>query len=351
MLETVAEVWPEMPSGLCVTPAGRIFLSFPRWLDRRAFTVAELVDGRLHPYPDATTNQIDVRDAVHRLFSVQSVVATDDETVWALDAGRPMYLPAIPGAAKLVEIDARANRIRRVYAIPPGIARLRTYLNDVRIDPARGAAGTAYISDSGTLLSRCGIIVIDLATGRKLRRLDGHPSVQPRLGVVPVIEGRRLAYRLPFVPLGLPYQNGVDGIACDPSGTSVYYCPLSSRTLYRVDAAALADPAASDDDVACTIVDAGTKPVSDGLESDAAGTLYTGDLENRRLVARNGRDWTTLVQDPALLWIDSLCATGGYLYATVNQIERLAPFNGLRDRRKPPYRIVRTALPARDRIV
>ena len=182
--ELVQALWPEMPSGVAVTPGGRIFLSFPRWLDRRAFTVAELVDGELVPFPDAISNYIDVRDAARRLFSVQSVVAQGDATLWVLDSGRPHYVPALPGAAKLLEIDLATRRIGRTYEIPLGAARLRTYLNDVRFDFRRGAAGTAYITDSGTLLSRCGLIVVDLATGRKIRRLDGHPSVQPRLDVV-----------------------------------------------------------------------------------------------------------------------------------------------------------------------
>jgi sugar lactone lactonase YvrE len=348
MLELVASIWPEMPSGIAVTSSGRIFLSFPRWLDRRAFTVAELVDGALVPFPSQTHNEIDVFDAAHRLFSVQSVVASDDaDTIWALDAGRPMYAPAIDGAAKLVEIDLASRRFKRIFVVPHGIARRRTYLNDVRFDMTRGPAGTAYVTDSGTLLSPCAIIVIDLATGRKLRRLDGHPSMQPRLGAIPNIEGRRLLYRAPILTrVGAPYLNGADGITLDPTGAYVYYCPLNSRSLYRVDADVLADPRAADADVARMIVDVGVKPISDGLESDADGRIYAGDLEGHRIACgRPFEPWRTLVEDPWILWTDSMSVAGGYLYFTVNEIERMAPFNGLRDERKGPYRIFRVPLP------
>jgi hypothetical protein len=50
----------------------------------------------------------------------------------------------------------------------------------------------------------------------------------------------------------------------------------------------------------------------------------------------------TLVHDPRVLWPDTLSlAADGYLYFTVNQIERQPPFNYGVDLRKRPYVLFR----------
>ncbi len=51
-----------MPTGVTVAPNGRIFVNFPQWGDQAPFTVAELVDGKAVPYPDAATNRPDPAD-------------------------------------------------------------------------------------------------------------------------------------------------------------------------------------------------------------------------------------------------------------------------------------------------
>src|SRR5271165_260900 len=152
-----AELWGEMPSGISVGPDGRKFLCFPRWFDRVPFTVGELLGtddekrANVVPYPNHSVNQLDLFDPVHHFISVQSVEVEDENTLWVLDAGRPWFIPALPGAAKLVEVDLRHAAVRRVYDVPYSIARPFSYLNDVRFDFKRGARGTAYITDSATL--------------------------------------------------------------------------------------------------------------------------------------------------------------------------------------------------------
>lgn len=41
-----------MPTGVTVTETGRIFINFPRWGDDAPYTVAEIKQGHLVPYPD-----------------------------------------------------------------------------------------------------------------------------------------------------------------------------------------------------------------------------------------------------------------------------------------------------------
>jgi sugar lactone lactonase YvrE len=342
--EVVAELWPHMPSGVTVAPDGRIFLCFPRWFDAVPFTVAELVDGKLVAYPSRDANRVALFDPTHHLLSVQSVVATDEHTLWLLDTGRPYFFPAIAGATKLIRVNLDTNAFERIYVIPPGIRKMGTYLNDVRFTRSNGVDVTAFITDSATL-STSALIVIDLATGRKLRRLENDRSVREDASVAPRIEGELLRLRFPF-NISFPYGNGADGIALSPDQATLYYCPLTSRRLFSIDAVALADPARSAADLAALVCDLGEKGVSDGLECGADGTVYATDLEDMQILQRTpAGSWTTLVGDPRMLWTDTLSiARGGYLYFTCTQIHRAWPFWAGRDRRKEPYWLLRVPI-------
>jgi hypothetical protein len=48
-----------MPTGVSVSHSGRIFVNFPRWDDPVDFTVAELREEKLHPYPNAEMQRTD----------------------------------------------------------------------------------------------------------------------------------------------------------------------------------------------------------------------------------------------------------------------------------------------------
>lgn len=344
-VQLVASLPGSMPSGVTRAPGGRTFLCFPRWVDAVPFTVGELLpSGAVVPFPDPERNRMSLCDPVHHFISVQSVNATADGTLWVLDSGRPYFTPAVPGAAKLVEVDLASGALRRIYVVPYGVARLRTYLNDVRIARTYGARGTAFITDSG-MPGNGALIAINLATGSKLRRLDGHPTVNPDPAVRPVIENELLELRFPL-GLRFPYRQGADGIALSQDERTLYYCPLTSRRLFSVDAAVLADPSRSDDDVAKTVRDLGEKCVSDGLECDAAGNVYASDLENRQILCRtpDGR-WSTFARDPRMLWTDTLSVgDDGYLYFTANQVHRMWPYHAGRDLRRPPYAVLRAQL-------
>jgi sugar lactone lactonase YvrE len=82
---------------------------------------------------------------------------------------------AVRGAPKLVRIDLEHDEVVRTILFEPDVALPTTYLNDVRFDLRRGAAGTAFITDSADGGSN-GIIVADLDTGESWRRLHDHPS-------------------------------------------------------------------------------------------------------------------------------------------------------------------------------
>lgn len=335
--EVVAEITQSMPTGVTVADDGRIFVSFPRWGDDVAFTVAEVVDGVPVPYPSAGVNRWtpDDENAAARLISVQSVVVDPAGALWLLDTGAPEFGPFIPGGAKLVQVDLATNQIVRVLHPAPESVTPTTYLNDVRFDFSRGEAGYAYVTDSQPTGA---LVVFDLATGESWSRLRGHVSTQAVDQFRAVVQG--------VVREG--YKVGADGIAISSDGSRIYYCPLSSRRLYSVDAEALLDRGRDDDDVAQTVTDHGDKGASDGMESDDNGALYVTAYEHSAVLKRD-RDgaWSTVFHGRNLLWPDTLAlAADGYLYLSVNQLPRSPLFNGGADERVPPYLILRKEIGA-----
>jgi sugar lactone lactonase YvrE len=340
--ETVADFYTQMPTGVTVSQAGRVFVNYPRWGDPVEFTVAEIVNGAAVSYPNREINRLDPTRPADTLVSVQSVVVDPRDRLWLVDTGSIERNPVLPGGPKLVGIDLQQNQIAKTIAFPPDVALPTTYLNDVRFDLRRGAAGMAFLTDSSAQGPN-GIVVVDLDSGSSWRRLHDHPSTKAEPAFVPIVEGEPLMVR----PLDAPpsyLSTGSDGIAISADGERLYYTPLASRHLYSVSVSALIDPAASDDAVAATVVDHGERAgASDGLESDAQGRVYVTDYEHqaiRRLLPDG--TYETVVADPRLRWPDTLAlARDGYLYVTANQLHLQPLYQGGQDRRQPPYQLFR----------
>ena len=354
MLEPVAYFNGAMPTGVTVSQKGRIFVNFPKWGDEVPFTAAEVKDGKAVAYPDEAMNQTtDTHDvaadnaaAATALVSVQSVVVDPANRLWILDTGSPMFQPTKYGGPKLVCVDLETNQVIKKILFPQNVALPTTYLNDVRFDLRRGKEGIAYITDSAQNGPN-GIIVVDLASNESWRRLNDHPSTKAEdlQTFLPIVEGR------PFLvkeqengPMKLAANMGSDGIAISATGERLYYCPLASRKLYSVSTDALSDRSVDDPYVSNTVKDEGDKGgASDGLESDAEGRIYVTNYEHNAIMRRNPNgEWETVVQDPRLLWPDTLSlASDEYLYVTANQLHRQARFHNGRDMRKKPYTLFR----------
>jgi sugar lactone lactonase YvrE len=219
---------------------------------------------------------------------------------------------------------------------PASVAGPTAMLNDVRIDLGKGAAGTAFLTDS-SMEGPNGLVVVDLATGKAMRRLNDHPTTRPQPDLVVMSEGMPLILRKgPHT--GQPYRVGADGIALDADGHHLYYRPLTSHHLYRVSTDQLADPRASDAQVAATIEDLGDLGfASDGLLADAQGRLYLTDYEHNAIHRRDATGAIeTVALDPQLVWPDSLAMTpGGTLVCTATQIDRGPLLRGTDQRVRP----------------
>ncbi|MGW0503171.1 L-dopachrome tautomerase-related protein [Micromonospora sp. NPDC003241] len=348
-LELVHAFTGPMPTGVSVSHTGRIFVNFPRWGDEVPATVVELRDGAEVPYPDPEWNRPAGDDDAGAFVSVQSIVVDPADRLWVLDTGSPMFQPTRPGGPKLVRVDLATDTVAQVITFPPDVALPTTYLNDVRFDLRRGAAGIAYVTDSAVAGAN-GIIVVDLDTGASWRRLHEHPSTKPEplSRFRPVVEGRPFLERPADGP-PKPVTIGSDGIAISADGTRLYYCALASRQWYSVATEALVDVSLGEDEVAATVRHEGDKGTgSDGLESDDAGRIYLTSYEHNAVLRRR-RDggYETVVHDPRLLWPDTMSvAVDGHLYVTANQLHRQATYHRGEDLRRKPYALFRTRIDA-----
>ena len=337
VLETVASIEGQMPTGIAVSNDARIFLSFPHWTDPIGFTVAELKDGRLTPYPDEAFNQ--------SLTSVQSVYVDAKNHLWLLDSGNVNFGLVAPNAAKLIEFDLVANQVITTITFPQDVVAPRSYPNDVRIDLGRGNKGMAFITDSSSEGANS-IVVVDLATKKSWRKLNDHTSVKADPAFLAFVESQPVYRDSSGGNSRKPLAGGVDGIALSSDAKRLFYCPLGSRHLYSVAVDALVDEHVPDTEVAKTIVDHGDKGASDGLETDDKNRVYATNYETNAIVRRNADGFLeTVVADPRLLWPDTLSVSAdGYLYVTANQLHRQAMFHGGLDQREKPYAIFRVKI-------
>lgn len=331
-------------TGVTVSEDGRIFVNFPRWTEDAPVSVAELVDGRPVPYPDEEWNawrnarqgQVSPED---HFVCVQSVVADRRGSLWVLDPAAPNSERIIEGGPKLVRIDLATDAVTQVIAFGEDVALQGSYLNDVRLSPD---GAHAYITDSG---ARGAIVVVDLASGRARRRLDGHASTQPEADVVVQVDGGELRR-----PDGRAPMFAADGIALSADGRHLYWQALTGRTLYRIETEALH---AADDgaDLGARVERVGVNGVADGLYIASDGHMYVTALEEnalkRRDLAGDGA-LVTVVQDSRLRWPDTLSeGPDGAIYVTASHIQDSAWFKTRLDPqlRTELFRIAKGDLP------
>ncbi|MGI8743274.1 MAG: SMP-30/gluconolactonase/LRE family protein [Bryobacteraceae bacterium] len=307
-------------TGITISNSGRLFVNFPRWSDYYVNAVIEILpNGSTKPFPDESWNRWDGKqNAAGKAFvCVQSVVVDDTDTFWVLDPAAPLFGPVVTGGAKLVQIDLKSNSVTRVIAFGPEVAKSDSYLNDVRFDTQRKIA---YITDSGSP----GIVVVDLASGKARRTLDGHPSTKLQPGVDIKINGKSVRDAS-----GKPPSFNSDGIALSADREYLYYQALTGATLYRIKTSVLRDANANPDAVGAAVETvAQTFPV-DGMWMDKKGRLYLSGL-NQGAILRRSPDGRieTVAADPRIQWPDTFSeGSDGTIYFTTSHIQEMPRYN------------------------
>lgn len=226
-------------------------------------------------------------------------------------------------------------------------------LNDLRFDLRENATesgqGIVYFSDESAE-GRNGIVVLDLGTGKSWRQLDHHPSMLGAYGVVPSYQGR------PFYQwtAGSPYKHltqGCDGIQLDPTGSILYYSPLTSDYLYSIETKYLRDHSSVTSSQAANnnVKNLGQRGGNaNGFEADSNGLIYQGIPEHNAVYVYDPATLRTdpFIRDPRIIWPDGLSiAEDGYLYIIINQLPYQPMWNNGTDYRQYPGTILRAKLP------
>lgn len=242
-LEPVFSFYDAMPTGVTISEKRRIFVNFPKWGDEVKFTVGEIKNNKLVPYPDLKTNRV------------------------------------------------------------------------------------------------------DLCSGRAVRRLNGYASTSADPKFLAKVEGEILLNRDAKGNTS-EITIGADGIAISEDGKKLYYCPLASRDLFAIKTKYLRDESIKDCNLCSYVEYLGEKGASDGLITDAKGTLYAGDYENNsiRKITKDG-EMATILHSQCLLWPDTFTiGCDGYLYVIANQLHRQARYHYGKDMREKPYSLFKICI-------
>jgi sugar lactone lactonase YvrE len=338
--EIVAEFYGPGPSGIAITPDGRIFVGFPRHADNhRKATLAELKNGTVIPYPTAAISLPSDAAPEHKLVSIHGMTTDSLGRLWAIDDGKMAGHPIAPGAAKVIGIDPKTDRVIANIVLTAPAMRPDSHMNDLRVDLTHGAKGTVYIADSSFGTSPA-LVVVDIATGHQRRVLAGHPSTQAEKGFLAVLEGRPLRYD----PAHQTFPGGgADSITLSADSTLLYYSPLTSRRLYSIPTALISNFDATEAKLAAGVVDHGEKVMTDGLATDAEDRIYLTAGEHDAIMRRDpDGNVEVIVRDPRIIWPDGIFVTGTHVYCTLGQWNRLPGFNGGRELRQQPYLLIRS---------
>jgi len=302
-LELVAESQNRW-TGIGISRKGRIFVCFPRWSPQVPVSVGEIVGGAVKPFPDEGWNSwTDGGPSTNLFVCVQSVVVDDEDHLWILDPASPYLQGVVDEGARIYKFELEGNTLVRSYSIPSPVAPRQSYLNDIRVDTA---SRTAYITDSGL----GAIVVVDLGSGKSIRRLDNHFSTKAELDRI-TVEGAPVEAKI-----------HADGISLSPDGKYLYYQALCARHLYKVPAKDLRDASIPEDLLESRVEQAGEVGVNDGILGDRYGNIFLSGLESNSINMLTAEDrLIPIVQDRRIQWPDTFSMDpGGTVYFSVAQL-------------------------------
>lgn len=339
--ETLTEVarLPWLCNAVALTQDSRMFVGLPRWpTNEQSPSVAEVMpDGSLKPFPGGDWNDWESgKPTADAFVCVNAIHIFDDDTLWVVDQGSPFFGPQIDREAhKVLQFDTRTGKLLRKFVfdetvLPPGAS-----LNDLRLD-----AENAYFTDSGA----GAIVIVNLKTGRMLRRLAGDPSTKASVNRPPYGEnGQPLQHAD-----GTVLQVNSDPIEISPDGKWLYFQPLTGP-LYRVPTRSLRDTKLSEAELGHQVEFVYDTPPLTGTAIDSAGNLYLAEMNRPRVtVYTPDRRLVVLAEDDRLWGPDAMIISKQRdLYIPVPQTGRLAGNRGPggKDGVARPYKIYRLRLP------
>lgn len=337
-LEVVASFDKAQPIGVSVSAKNRLFVSFPH-REPYLFGMTEIVEGKMKPYPNHKW-QLTMGNEQKHYVNVQDIYVDTNDHLWILDS-KPAASNSIFGNApnnadeqegkfKLIRFDLSNDSLMQVYNFE-GLNKSRSALNDVRVDTDKDLA---YLSDPG----QAGIVVLDLKTGSSRTLLTNSKFTLSDRSIVLSYEGKEMRDNE-----GNPFSSNINGIALTKDNKWFYFKPINAMNLYRIETKYLADKNLRDIELVDKIETVAEVGVTHGLVTDVVGNVYlTNSLDYAiRRITPEGKI-ELIVQDPRLLWPDSLgVGADGYLYFSCAQMQLLPQWNGGEDKAQYPFQVYR----------
>ena len=309
-VETVFSSQDIRPGNLALTSNGRLFISMNPLVSPKTKVFELNTDGENSAvgYPN-------------------EAYATGDNSVFKgvigirADSKGSLYLLDML-AKEFVIWDTKTEKLVKKIPLPADAVVSTSFLQDFIIDEKHNRLIIADMTQ-GDLKSAPipAFIVVDIETGTTKRMAKSHPSMMPE------VEG----------------GFALNPIAIDPNFEYVYFGALNGRTIYRVPAASFDD----DEKLKSDIKKFGTKSFCDGMAVDSNENVYITNIEKTEIGVFNKKDgFKTLATLPkGQSWPDGLyVANDGYVYGTVDQLNRTAALNKGEDISTGPYLVIRTPL-------
>ena len=314
----------------------RLFAGLPRWPgNEKTPSIGEIMpDGSLKPFPGGAWNTwAPGQPGAHALVKINTIHIFDDDTLWAVDQGSSECSDG--NGKKVLQFDTRTGKVLRNITFGPDILPPGADLNDLRLD-----AGHAYFTDSGA----GAIVVLDLKTGKAIRRLAGHPSTKAHPERRPMGEGGTAL----MAADGSDLVVNSDPIELSPDGRWLYYQPLTGP-LWKVDTVALRDPKISEQELAKYVHFVYDTPPLTGTAIDSAGNLYFAEMDRPRITVLSPDGALRVLAEDVLLWNPDamIISNRRELYVPIPQSGRLASNRGpgASSMIEAPYKIFKMPLP------
>ncbi|MGJ8731492.1 MAG: L-dopachrome tautomerase-related protein [Cellulophaga sp.] len=306
-VETVFSSQEIRPGNLAVTNSGRLFVTMNPLVSPTTKVFELNKEGKNVAYPNAeyATGENSI------LKAVIGIRADSKDNLWLLDMG----------AKQFVVWDTKAEKLVKTIKIPASVVKPASFLQDFIIDEKHNRVIIADMTQ-GDLKSapEPAFIVINTENGEAKRMAQSHPSMMPEL------EG----------------GFALNPIAIDPQFNWVYFGALHSKTMYRVPAGSFS----SDEKLVNTIEKFGVKSFSDGMAVDGNGNVYVTNVVDGEIGLSTKEAYKTLAKIPeGQSWPDGLyVANDGFVYGTVDQLNKTAALNNGKEESVGPYLVIRNSL-------
>jgi hypothetical protein len=305
-MEIVATL-SEPPGNLAVSRDNRVFVTYHAE-SRPDFKVLEIVNGKPVPYPNEEFQH--ERPNGQPFFDHVFNLRIDRQNrLWTLDHGfHGLKKP------RLMAFDLATNKLVYDAVLPPDIAGIGSYIQDMQID---STGEHIYIADIGVVAKKPAIIIYNIKTRTARRVLERDVSVTEEPYEINA-QGRRM------YPLGGLYwmHPALDPIALDKRDEWLYFGPMAGDKLFRACTSDLNNTALSREQLSSRVEVYAQKSQCDGLSMDVEDNVYVTSIEDGAInVIGKDRQQKTLIKHPKMRWPDGLSFGGdGYLYIADSDI-------------------------------